>query len=69
MNGLELKQMNMDELFNLRMEKKELLEGYLSDIESKNFLKSSFEERGLIDAKNNVEHDILQIDKEMQSRQ
>ncbi len=65
---LKLKAMSIDKLSNLYIEKEELLKGYLSDIESQNFLKGSFEYRELIKMKNELELNIIQIEKELRNR-
>jgi len=68
MDREKLKNMSQNELSLIYIKKEELLNGYLSDIESRNFLKGSMEYNELINVKNIIERDMFQIDKEFQSR-
>lgn len=68
MDREKLKNMSQNELSLIYIKKEELLNGYLSDIESRNFLKGSMEYNKLVNVKNIIERDMFQIDKEFQSR-
>lgn len=68
MDKKDYKAKNQEELSRLYIEKEELINGYLDDIESNNFLKGSHEYNALVDAKNKLESELVNINKEIQRR-